>query len=88
MFFGCEDRRTKAVIRVQMCLTLLEGRKRRMGLAVVMGRREDRRRSGASLLTVWHATAIKGLLMAVVTETMWSMTPSSSGLVTLAMLKT
>lgn len=29
-----------------------------------------------------------GLLMAVVMETMWSMAPSSSGLVTLARLKT
>lgn len=31
---------------------------------------------------------MKGLLMAVVTETKWSMTPSSSGLVTFAILKT
>lgn len=30
---------------------------------------------------------MKGLLKPVVTETMWSITPSSSGLVTLAMLK-
>lgn len=43
---------------------------------------------GVGILTVWHATAIKGLLMAVVMETMWSMAPSSSGLVTFAMLKT
>lgn len=42
---------------------------------------------GNRALTVWHATAMNGLRMAVVTETMWSMTPSSSGLVTLAMWK-
>lgn len=50
----------------------------------------DKQQTGVghgSSLTVWHATATKGLLMAVVTETRWSMTPSSSGLVTLARLK-
>ena len=49
--------------------------------------KQGRRTKHPASPTVRQASAMKGLRMAVVTVTRWSMTPWSSGSVTLAMLK-